>query len=264
MELMVYTHQRPEGVPSIMSFFTKATSKSDSEPTPLKDVVESSESQAPFYRTRIIPVVRPSNEVCRLFTDVATFKTPSIANIFNPGPIKSESKPIQTEHPCKHLDGPEYREYIQRIQTRELGGVSPLLRGRAARQLFPYKNLPPLKELPTKPDSDANPVEIVKPATSSPQQVPKIPEGGNSEHIQQWWSPLEMKRFDEFLLGWARWITDRVNGFVRSARCEGKTKNKNSVCDACQSVACDDSFKRAVRRVSGSHGQGYRVTNCRM
>jgi hypothetical protein len=151
---------------------------------------------------------------------------------------------------CKHLDGPEYHEYITRIQTRELGGVSPVLRGRAARQLFPYKNLPPLKETLAKPGTDPYEIEeVIAAASQTPEDI-DAPKNGNAERKQQYWTASELKKYDEFLLGWARWVTDRINGFVRSARCEGTTKNRNGVCDACLQIAEDESFKKAVRRVS--------------
>jgi hypothetical protein len=178
-------------------------------------------------------------------------------NIFSIGAMKTEprSKPPEVMAVvCKHLNGPEYHEYISRIQTRELGGVSPMLRGRAARQLFPYKNLPPLKEAQAKPGTDSVEVEEVKamaPQARTPNMV-KVPETGNAEQRQQYWTVSELKRYDEFLLGWARWVTDRINGFVRSARCEGTTRNRNGICDACLRVVEDESFKKAVHRVSRS------------
>src|SRR5258708_22819977 len=52
-------------------------------------------------------------------------------------------------------------------------------------------------------------------------------------------------------MGWARWITDHMNGFIRSTCCEGVMSNKDGVCDACKAIAKDESFQRSVRRVSG-------------
>jgi hypothetical protein len=125
-----------------------------------------------------------------------------------------------------------------------------MLRGRAARQLFPYKNLPPLKETPAEAGRDSIKVEeIIAKAPQTPEVI-KVPENGNAERIQKYWTASELKKYDKFLLGWARWVTDRINGFVRSARCEGMTMNKDGVCDACLRISKDESFKKAVRRVS--------------
>ena len=63
------------------------------------------------------------------------------------------------------------------------------------------------------------------------------------------WTKQEKRRLDEFLLGWARWEVDYVNGFVRSARCHGTTKNADGICDACVAVSKDESLKRSIRRV---------------
>jgi hypothetical protein len=177
-----------------------------------------------------------------------------MANILSIGTTKTEPRAKRPEIVCKHLNGPEYHEYIMRIQTRELGGVSPMLRGRAARQLFPYKNLPPLKEMQAKLGTDFIEVEEVKATAPQILEVMNVPKTGNAEQKQQHWTASELKKYDEFLLGWARWVTDRINGFVRSARCERTTRNSKGICDACLGIAEDESFKRAVRRVS--HRQG--------
>jgi hypothetical protein len=129
-----------------------------------------------------------------------------------------------------------------------LGGVSSRLRGRTARQLFPYKNLPPLKETLVEVGKDSVEVEEVKAKTVLPKDM-KVPKWGNAEQQQKHWTASELKRYDNFLLGWARWVTDHANGFVRSVRCEGKTKNEDGVCDMCRGVARDESFKRSLCRV---------------
>lgn len=146
---------------------------------------------------------------------------------------------------CKHLNGSGYEEYIRLIRTRALGGVSPDLRARAVRQLFPYKNLPRLEREPRKKDLHLIFIEIQGKAGAHTL----IPKDGNRYHKERKWTKVEKRRLDEFLLGWARWEVDYVNGFVRSVHCEGTIKNADSICDACISVSQDESLKRAVRKV---------------
>jgi len=149
---------------------------------------------------------------------------------------------------CQHLSGPGYNEYIQRIRTRLLGGVSTELRARAARQLFPYKRLPPLEKQPRTKDLDVNFIEVETHADKS-NSIPRIPECGNNKLNEKKWTETEKRQLDKFLLGWARWEVDYANGFVRSARCEGTTKNISGICDACEEVGRDESLKRSIRRV---------------
>ncbi|KAI0688076.1 hypothetical protein C8T65DRAFT_746794 [Cerioporus squamosus] len=118
--------------------------------------------------------------------------------------------------PCQHLTGKEYEEYILRTHTRSIGGVSPSLRGRISRQLFPYKKLPPLKE--ERDDEEKGEANIKG----------------------------EMPDSDE---AWARWSVDYKRRSVRSTRCEGTTSNKDGVCDVCQDLRRkDEGFKRVLRR----------------
>jgi hypothetical protein len=76
---------------------------------------------------------------------------PSIANMFQPGPVSLvlpgiaiETK-VDIKKPCKHLCGKEYDKYIQCIQTQSLEGILPMIHGQVSRQLFPYKSFLPLK-----------------------------------------------------------------------------------------------------------------------
>lgn len=150
---------------------------------------------------------------------------------------------------CKHLSGPGYDEYVHLIRTCTLGGVSPELRARASRQLFPYKQLPPLEKKPKAKNLALAFVEIVTETVTNPKML-LIPESGNGNHNERKWTKDEKRKLDEFLLGWARWEVDYVNGFVKSAQCEGTTDNGNATCDACISISKDESLKRSIRRVS--------------
>lgn len=147
---------------------------------------------------------------------------------------------------CKHLDGPEYNEYILRTHTRTLGGISPDLRATAVRNLFPYKGLPPIKDGPTK-KADwllITPKKASKSATNS-----HIPADGNREQRERAWTDAEKKKLDQFLTGWARWIVDYNMAYARATKCQGTTSNANGICDECWLVAKDESFRTAVRRV---------------
>jgi hypothetical protein len=128
--------------------------------------------------------------------------------------------------------------------------VSPELRARATRQLFPYKGLPPLQKEPRTKDLHLIFVEIETKDISVGVKTPAlIPKDGNVLHNEKKWTKQEKRKLDEFLLGWARWEVDYVNGFVRSARCHGTTKNADGICDACVAVSKDESLKRSIRRV---------------
>ncbi len=185
-------------------------------------------------------------------------QTPSIANMFQPGPVSLVSPGIAIEtkvnikRPCKHLHGNEYDEYIQCIQTRSLGGISPTIRGQVSRQLFPYKPFSPLKNDLGQPANHSDDPEMNHaPVIPHTPELMVIPNNGNEEIEHRHWTKSEVKKHDQALMGWARWITDRMNGFIRSTCCEGVTSNKDGVCDACKAIAKDESFQRSVRRVSG-------------
>ena len=167
---------------------------------------------------------------------------------------KSPSRKI-----CKHLSGPGYDEYVHLIRTRTLGGVSPELCARASCQLFPYKQLPPLEKEPKAKSLALVFIEIVTKNVTNPKML-LIPKSGNGNHNEWQWTKAEKRKLDEFLLGWARWEVDYMNGFVKSAQCEGTTDNANAICDACTSISKDESLKRYIRRVSeltASFDHGY-------
>ena len=125
--------------------------------------------------------------------------------------------------------------------------MSPELRARATRQLFPYKGLPLLEKEPRTKDIG---LIFVETKTRSIPTSAKTPKDGNDFQSEKKWTKQEKRRLDEVLLGWARWEVDYVNGFVRSARCEGMTTNADGICDACMDVSTDESLKRSIRRVS--------------
>lgn len=149
---------------------------------------------------------------------------------------------------CIHLSGPAYEEYILRIRTRSLGGVSPEFRARAMRQLFSYKKFPPLEKDPKQKNLDGA-VFVETPGQF--QGSKSIPANGNDKLKEALWTKAEKRALDKAMLGWARWEVDYVNGFVRSTRCEGTTSNGDKICDKCKEVSKDKSLKRAIRRVSG-------------
>jgi hypothetical protein len=146
---------------------------------------------------------------------------------------------------CKHLSGPGYDEYVHLIRTRTLGGVSPELRAHASCQLFPYKQLHPLEKEPKAKSLALVFIEIVTKNVTNPKML-LIPKSGNGNHNEWQWTKAEKRKLDEFLLGWARWEVDYMNGFVKSAQCEGTTDNANAICDACTSISKDESLKRYI------------------
>ncbi|KAJ7837146.1 hypothetical protein B0H13DRAFT_1912627 [Mycena leptocephala] len=166
--------------------------------------------------------------------------TPSIATIFDPGPIKSHprkpviSKPPETRS-CQHLSGEEYNEYIERTETRTMGGISPVLRSRVARQVFMYKKLAALK-------SGKDTPRLRK------QVEMDVPEDGNSCLSAADWTEIEHIKLYEALKGYARWEVNYVKKFVRSTRCEGVTSNDDGICDTCNKLANDQSLKHAINR----------------
>lgn len=133
------------------------------------------------------------------------------------------SRTVQKETPatkvCQHLH--DYEEYVLRTQTRELGGISPSFCARSARQLFPYKDFPPLK------------------GAVLQDPLLEVPEHGNKDAPENSWTKHEQGRFDETLQAWARWEVNYAGGFVASPRCEGVTTNIDAICDACKRVAND-------------------------
>ncbi|KAJ6593023.1 hypothetical protein B0H19DRAFT_1245824 [Mycena capillaripes] len=124
----------------------------------------------------------------------------SIATFFRPGPIKNDppKPPPAAPEPrsCTHLAGGKYTEYIERAETRSMGGVSQALRSRIIRQVFMYKKFPSLKT--TVPSLVAN-------AESS------VPASGNDCVASADWTENEHARVDEALRGFARWEIDFGN-----------------------------------------------------
>ncbi|KAI1782137.1 hypothetical protein LXA43DRAFT_977717 [Ganoderma leucocontextum] len=171
-------------------------------------------------------------------------QTPSIINFFqsaphNPGADSKEKRPSSHPEPwqcpCQHLRGGHYEEYVLRTQTRSLGGISSRLRTRVARQLFPYKQLPPVRE---KRDE----------ATSVLSEV-AVPLDGNREAKEGMWTRSEHRALDHALKGWARWNVDYDQRSVKSTRCEGVTENRSGICDACERLDRKDmGLKKSVYR----------------
>lgn len=208
-------------------------------------------SNSPIFTTKLVNAVS-LHPVLNMNVRVTYFsQTRSIAQIWSPvdptAPVKL--KKSEPRNICRHLSGPEYDGYIRLIRTRTLGGVSPELRARAARQLFPYKQLPPLEKEPKAKNLDVVFIEIDHKVKLN-ATTPFIPDDGNNRHNERQWTQVEKRKLDAFLLGWARWEVDFVNGFVKSACCEGTTGNANAICDACTLVSKDESLKRSIRRVS--------------
>lgn len=141
-----------------------------------------------------------------------------------------------SKRPCIHLRGETYQEYILRTQTRSLGGVSLHHRARAARRLFPYKSFPQTR---VAQDWHGRSAEAV------------VPDDGNGMVEEALWTPKEHQKLDEMLKGWARWEVNVAQGFVKSAKCRGLTRNESGVCRECEKLATRcKSFKKAVYRVS--------------
>ncbi|KDQ56779.1 hypothetical protein JAAARDRAFT_207846 [Jaapia argillacea MUCL 33604] len=202
-----------------------------------------------------------------LLSSTVSYKTkiikanPSISQIFKPASTKVVSTttkvlpPImETRNACQHLTDQKYAEYILRTHTRSLGGVSLTLRARLMRQLFPYKPFPPMKALvdvvgsgnasANKSDDDgANEEQSINVVIRI-----EVPQEGNRKVKESEWTDGERQRFDKNLKGWARWMVNRGEGWVRSTRCEGTTAEKSGICRPCQELQEDESFKSAVRR----------------
>ncbi|KAJ7082107.1 hypothetical protein C8R44DRAFT_992225 [Mycena epipterygia] len=163
---------------------------------------------------------------------------PSIRTFFSPGPIKNPPpKPVIVKEPksCTHLSGGKYIEYIDRTETRSMGGVSPSLRARVVRQVLLYKKFEPLK-------NQARTAEATRWIEVS------IPAQGNDCLVSLDWTDAEHVKLDAGLKGFARWEVDFGKKTVRSTRCEGLTTNENDICDACAKVAKDDSLVHAINR----------------
>ena len=163
--------------------------------------------------------------------------------------ILEATKPLRV---CEHLSGREYDDYIRLIHTRTLGGISFNLRARAARQLFPYKPFPPLQQ---KPDAESRNFELVESQSRVQTKDIMAPAKANMYIKESQWTDDEKQQYDCFLVGWARWEVNWVQGFVKSTRCSGTTTNDDRICDPCHEVASDESLKRSLRRVSNETSQ---------
>jgi hypothetical protein len=238
-----------------MNFFIPASQHDDMAAHDMPQSTESDPkvSNGPTFTTKLVNAVSLCPGLNMNVRATYFSQTCSIAQIWAP---VDPTAPIKLKKPeprkiCQHLSGPEYDGYIRLIRTRTLGGVSPELRARAARQLFPYKQLPPLEKEPKAKNLDVVFIEINAKVKLNTATL-SIPDDGNSRHNEKQWTQIEKRKLDGFLLGWARWEVDFVNGFVKSARCEGTTGNVNAICDACTLVSKDESLKRSIRRVSNS------------
>jgi hypothetical protein len=76
-----------------------------------------------------------------------------------------------------------------------------------------------------------------------------VPECGNETQKVAHFTDEEKAKLDETLVAWARWEVDYTNGFVKSTKCSGVTRNSDGICSPCKEVAADESFKKAVNRV---------------
>ncbi|KAJ7194862.1 hypothetical protein GGX14DRAFT_359779 [Mycena pura] len=179
--------------------------------------------------------------VAKKIKPVSAF-TPSIATIFAAGPIQSHPparKRVCAAPPeprsCLHLSGDNYIEYIERTETRAMGGISPTLRGRVARQIFMHKKFAMLK-------SGEDQQKLRKKLELD------VPQDGNKYIQSSDWTEAEQVQLYEGLKGYARWEVNYVRKFVRSTHCGRLTANPDGICDACKKLAHDESFLRSIRR----------------
>ncbi|KAJ7737961.1 hypothetical protein B0H16DRAFT_1762009 [Mycena metata] len=143
---------------------------------------------------------------------------------------------VPQPQPCNHLFGDNYKEYIERTETRSMGGISPTLRGRVARQILFYKKLGALKEKAARtPQSDALVAQ-------------SIPTDGNTCINSAHWTDAEYTKLDDHLQGYARWEVNFAKKIIQSTQCEGLTTNADQVCTACHKVPEDPSLQRSIRR----------------
>jgi hypothetical protein len=151
---------------------------------------------------------------------------------------------------CQNLHGEHYAAYIRLTHTRSLGGVSLTQRSRIIRQLFPYKPFPRRKAESSSEEQEARSdgeIEIISVDDSQIKQ--EVPKDGNKEVKSAFWTAAELKQHDEKIRGWARWEVDKSAHVVRSTKCTRLTTNPDKICDECQEVSRDESFKSDVRKV---------------
>ncbi|KAF7977620.1 hypothetical protein HWV62_3246, partial [Athelia sp. TMB] len=77
-----------------------------------------------------------------------------------------------------------------------------------------------------------------------------VPDWGTKEPKEEFWTEKELRMYDHFLRGWARWEVDYVNGFVKATNCNAATESVDWLCTACRLLTNDDSFKHALRKAS--------------
>ncbi|KAJ7080860.1 hypothetical protein C8R44DRAFT_754213 [Mycena epipterygia] len=176
------------------------------------------------------------------YTTRVVSASPSIAGVFAPGPIKNPPrKPIVIPQPlpCQYLSGDDYREYIERTETRSMGGISPTLRGRIARQILFYKKLNALKKDARTPESDA----VVESS---------IPTDGNACIASRQWTNAEHVKLDDALQGYARWEVNFAKKIIRSTHCEGLTTNTTRKKQEA-SLSMEEQHEVLVNRNNYSH-----------
>lgn len=117
------------------------------------------------------------------------------------------------------------------------------LRGQVKRDLFPYKQFTKMKEW----THGAAYLEAYRvKAAQDLQSNDLVPEDQ--------WTDDEKRIFDQTLRGFARWEVNTGQRVVRATRCEGTTCNDDGVCNRCKDVLADEAFRKAIYRVSVSHG----------
>jgi len=118
-------------------------------------------------------------------------------------------------------------------------------------QLFPYKPFLPLNSQSKPKDNLQGDKDVEMADTLSVASVKiKVPMEGNREIPIGAWTDEERRQHDMHLRAISRWEVDYVTGSVQSTRCTGTTVNESKVCDTCQELDNNESFKRAVRKVS--------------
>ncbi|EMD33802.1 hypothetical protein CERSUDRAFT_76503 [Gelatoporia subvermispora B] len=170
--------------------------------------------------------------------DVERIRTAPTNNVAEAS-IDPPAMRVDKMYTCKHLCDEVYQEYISRTRTRGLGGISVIFRGRAARQLFPYKNLPPVKG-----DGVGHKEQNI--ITCSVKH--EVPPDGNRRQPEHMWTNQEKQKLDLTLKAWARWEVHYHGKFIRSTRCEGTTSNMSNICDACEKLTSDRALKKAISR----------------
>ncbi|KIY61999.1 hypothetical protein CYLTODRAFT_459371 [Cylindrobasidium torrendii FP15055 ss-10] len=154
-----------------------------------------------------------------------------------PAALSSEIVAERMSQPCVHFDGSEYQPYIDLTPTRNLGGVPHRLEAQAARLLFLWKKLPPLKSHC-----------IDKRLEGLGSQSSILPSWGNESLAIALWTQKEIDRLDQVLRLFRRWEVNYHGRYVKSSECEGITTNSNGIRTHCQRLAQDQSFRTAVYR----------------